>query len=162
MDDTVGRQVCVDASDSSDYVKDGDERLYLRDVCKTSLAFEAAFRFGRVDGSAITLDVCCRVIGGAKSVTVFVDGCGGAGTIVIFCFVGMRTRNALETFEWMNENALIISILLCLIFLFPSIFRLASLACWSIRSSVIFPLELWFSCQRKILGLSASLLMFQI
>ena len=139
MDDTVGGQVCVDASDSSDSVIDGDECLRLCDGCKASVAFEAAFRFGRVGGSAFTIDVCGRVIGGAKSVTVSVGGCGGEGTIVFFGFIGMRTRNALETFEWMDETALVSSeILLCLIFLFPSNFCLA-LACWLIRSSVIFP-----------------------
>ena len=140
VDDTVGGQVCVDASDSSDSVIDGDERLRLCDACKASLAFEAAFRFGSVGGSAISIDVCGRVNGGAKLVTVSVGGCGGAGTAVFFGFVSMRVRNALETFQWMDETALTSSaILLCLIFLFPSIFGLASLACWLTRSSLIFP-----------------------
>ena len=54
-------------------------------------------------------------------------------------FVGVRTRNALDTFEWIEQTALISSAtFLCFIFLLPSNFRLASLACWFIKSSVIF------------------------
>ena len=112
VDDTVGGQVCVDASDSSDSVIGGDTRLRLCDGCKASVAVEAAFCFGRVGGSAITIDVCGRVIGGAKSVTVYVGGCGGAGTIVFFGFVGMHTRNTLETFEWRDETTLMSSAIL--------------------------------------------------
>ena len=63
VDDTVGGQVFVDASDSSVSVIDGDERLRLCDGCKASAAFEAAFRFGRVGGSVIAIDVSGRVIG---------------------------------------------------------------------------------------------------
>ena len=90
-DDTVGGQICVDASDSSDSVIDGDECLRLCGGCKASVAFEAAFCFVRVVGSTITITVCGRVIGGVKSVTVSVGGCGGAGTIVFFGFVGIHT-----------------------------------------------------------------------
>ena len=140
VDDTVGGQVCVDASDSSDCLMDGDERLRLCDCCKASVAFVAAFGFGFVGGSAITIDVCGRTICEAKSITVSIGGCSGTRTIVLFGFVSMRTRNALQTFEWIEETALVSSaILLCLIFLLPSNFRLSSLACWLIRSSVIFP-----------------------
>ena len=69
VNDTVGGQVCVDADDSSDSVTDGEEYLPFYEGCKASVTFVAAFRFGRVGGFAITIDVCGNTIGGAKSVT---------------------------------------------------------------------------------------------
>ena len=65
IDDTVGRQVCVDVNDSSDSVTDGEERFRLWDDCTASIALVAAFCFVRVGGSAFTVDVCRRTIGGA-------------------------------------------------------------------------------------------------
>ena len=107
---------------------------------KASFAFVAAFLFGLDGGSAITIDVSGSYFGDVNSVS-FSDGfCGGAGTKVLFGFTGIRTRNALVTFEWMDETALKSSaILLCFIFILPSNFFLASFACWFIKSSVIFP-----------------------
>ena len=134
----MGWQVCLDAIDSSNSVIDGDERLHFCVGCKASMAFVAAFRFSRVGGSAITIDVFGKSNGGANSVTVSVGGCGGAGMIVFFGFVGMRTRSVLDTLEWIDATALMsLAFFLCLIFLFPSNFVLAFFACCLMRSSVI-------------------------
>ena len=92
-----------------------------------SVAFLAAFCFGRVGGSANTIDVCGRTIGGAKSVTISLGCRGGARTIVFFVAVGKRTGvlwKHLKELTALKSSAA----LLCLIFLFPSNFRLASLA----------------------------------
>ena len=94
------------------------------------MALVAASRSGRVGGSAITIAVFGRTIGGAESITISVGDCGGAGTKVFLGFVGIRTRNALDTFDCIEETALMSSaIFLSFIFLLPSNLRLASLAC---------------------------------
>ena len=90
VNDTVGGQISVDASDSSDSVTDGDERLRFCEGCKASVAFVIAFHFGRVGGSANTIDVCGRTIGSATSVTISLGCRGGARTIVFFVAVGKR------------------------------------------------------------------------
>ena len=73
------------------------------------MALVADFCFGRVGGSAITIDVCGRAIGGAKSITVYVGGCGSAGARVFFDFVDKRTRNALEIFDWSFDDTALMS-----------------------------------------------------
>ena len=83
VDDKLGGQVCVEAIDSSDSVVDVDKLFRLFRGCRASVAFVAAFRFGRVDGSAITIDVCGRAIGGAKYLTVCKSCCGGASFWVL-------------------------------------------------------------------------------
>ena len=108
----------MDAKDSSDSVIDGEERFLLRVRCNVSVALVATFCLGRVGGSAITIDVFGNAIGFAKSTTLSVGGCGGEGTRLFFGFTGISTRNALVTFEWIEEIALILSA----IFLFSSFY----------------------------------------
>ena len=52
--------------------------------------------------------------------TVSIDGWGGARTMVFLGLVGIRTRSALDTLEWIDETQLMSSVIpLCLIFLLP-------------------------------------------
>ena len=76
----------MEAKDSSDSVIDGEDLFLFCVGWKDSVALVAAFLFGRVGGSAITIDVSGSSIGGAKSVTFSFGGSGGAGTKVFFWF----------------------------------------------------------------------------
>ena len=137
--EVLGGQVWTDAKDSSDSVVDGEDH-FLFNGCSAAVALVAAFLFGLVGGSAITIDVNGSSIGSAKSPVSAVDGGGGAVMTVLLGFVGMRTLSALVTFEWIEDTALASSaIFLCFILLFPSNSFLACFPCWFMRSSVVFP-----------------------
>ena len=115
-------QICTDAIDSSDAVTEGVERC-LFDGFSAAEALVAAFRFGLLEGSTISMDDDGISIGTAKSLVTFCGGFGGAVITVRFGFVGISTRRARVTFECIEETALISSaIFRCLLRLPPSNF----------------------------------------
>ena len=77
----------MEAKDSSYSVIDGEDLFLFCVGWKDSVVLVAAFLLGLVGGSAITIDVSGSSIGGAKSVTLSVGGCCGAGTKVFFGFL---------------------------------------------------------------------------
>ena len=86
-------QVCTDAIDSSDSVTEGVERCLFNGFSAAE-ALVAAFRFGLLGGSAITMDVDGISIGTAKSLVTSAGGFGGAVITVRFGFVVNLTRGA--------------------------------------------------------------------
>ena len=126
--DKLDGQICTDAIDSSDAVTEGVERC-LSDGFSAAEALVAAFRFGLLEGSAISMDDDGISIGTAKSLVTSAGGFGGAVITVRFGFVGIRTGRARVTFECIEETALISSaIFRCVIRLPPSSFFLDSFA----------------------------------
>ena len=85
--EAVGGQVCTDASDSSDSVTEGVE-CCLFNGFSAAEALVAAFRFGPLGGSAITMDVGGISIGTAKSLVTSAAGSGGVVITVPFWFCG--------------------------------------------------------------------------
>ena len=139
-DEVVGGHVWTDAKDSYDSVIDAEDLFLFVDGCRAAVALVAAFLFGLDAGSAITIDANGSSIGGAESLKISQGGYVSAGTTVFLGFIGILIFCAVVTLERLDETALALSaIFLCLDFLFPSNFFLASLACWLIRSYVIFP-----------------------
>ena len=106
--EAVDRQICTDAIHSSDAVTEGVERC-LFDGYSAAEALVAAFRFGLLEGSAISMDDDGISIGTVKSLVTSAGGFGGAVKNVRFGFVGIRTRRARVTFECIEETALISS-----------------------------------------------------
>ena len=91
-------QIWTEFADSSVAVTDTVERFRFVGINATD-AFVAAFRFGLLGGSAITMLVVGNSIGTAKSLLNSVDCFGGAVDSCLLGFVGIRTRRARVTFE---------------------------------------------------------------
>ena len=126
--EVVGGQICTGAIDSYDSVTEGVEHCLFNGF-NAAEALVAAFRFGLLGGSAITMDDYGISTGMAKSLVTSVGGFVGAVITVRFGFVGIRTRRARVTFECIEETALISSaIFRCFIRLPPSNFFLDSFA----------------------------------
>ena len=104
--EAVGGQVYTDASDSSDSVNEGVERCLFKGFSAAE-TLVAAFRFGLLGVSTITMDVDGISIGTEKSLVTSAGGFGGAVITVRFGFVGIRTRRARVTFECIEEIALL-------------------------------------------------------
>ena len=93
-----GRQIWIEFADSSDAVTDTVESFRFVGVNATD-AFVAAFQFGVLGGSAITMLVVGNSIGTAKALLNSVGCFGGAVDSCLLGFVGIRTRKARVTFE---------------------------------------------------------------
>ena len=126
--EAVDGQFCTDAIDASDAVTEGVERC-LFDGFIAAEAWVAAFRFGLLGGSVISMDDNGIPIGTAKSLVTSAGGFGGAVITVCFGLGGVRTRRARVTFECIEETELIPSaIFRCFIRLPPSNYFLDSFA----------------------------------
>ena len=102
--EAVDGQFCTDAIDSSDAATKGVVRC-LFDGFNSAEAWVAAFRFGLLGGSAISMDDDGIPIGTEKSLVNSAGGFGGAVITVCFGLVGIRTRRARVTFECIEETA---------------------------------------------------------
>ena len=83
--EAVDGQICPDAIDSSDAVTEGIERC-LFDGFSAAEALVAAFLFGLLEASAISMDDDGISIGIAKSLATSAGGFGGAVITVRFGF----------------------------------------------------------------------------
>ena len=97
--EAVDGQICTDEIDSSDAVTGGVESCLFNGFSAVE-ALVAAFRFGLLGGSAISMDGDGISVGTAKSLATSAGGIGGAVITVRFGFVGIRTPRARVTFEY--------------------------------------------------------------
>ena len=135
----VGGQVWIGFTDSSDSVVDIAERFLLEGSNATD-AFVAAFLFGLLGGSGITILEVGNPIGTARSLLDSVGWFGGAVDCCFLGFVGILTRRARVTLVWIDDTVLTSSAtFLCFIRFPTSNFFLDSFAWWFMSSSVVLP-----------------------
>ena len=91
--EAVDGQFCTDAIDLSDAVTEGVERCLFHGFSAAE-ALVAAFRFGLLGSSAISMDDDGIPIGTTKSLVTSAGGFGGAVITVWFGLVGICTRRA--------------------------------------------------------------------
>ena len=116
--EVVGGQVWIGVTDSSDSVVDIAERLLFERSNATD-AFVAAFLFGLAGGSAITMLEVGNPIGTARSLLDSVGWFGGAVDCCLLGFVGILTRRARVTLEWIDDTVLTSSATFLCFFRFP-------------------------------------------